>query len=83
MKGNVIVDNANVSASVPLKDYFPANFIVPSLDRIGFINYRSGDWKLKADSAIRRRATDGKNPGVDFAQLDASGLHLVESGGAQ
>ena len=37
---------------------------------MGFVGYRNGNWQLSPTSKIKRRATDGKDPGVDFQLLD-------------
>lgn len=49
IKGNVIADNANVSANYPIDKNFPAgNFFVPSYDKVGFVDYGQGNWRLSA-----------------------------------
>jgi hypothetical protein len=70
LKGNVIVDNANVSASYSVSDTFPpGNFVTASFQKIGFIDYLKSDWRLQPSSPYRNRATDGRNPGVDIDAL--------------
>jgi hypothetical protein len=80
IKGNVIADNRNVSASYSLEKGFPGNFIVSSYDSVGFVDYARGNWQLAAGSKYRGKATDGKDPGVDFAALDASGARFAKDG---
>ena len=78
IKGNVIADNANVGANYPLDKNFPiGNFFVPSYDKLGFVDHAKDNWRLAANSKIRGRATDGKDPGVDFAAFEASGVEQV------
>lgn len=81
LKGNVIADNANQSAANQIEKSFPAgNFFVPSYAQLGFVDYARGNWRLAANSQYRRKATDGKDPGIDFALFDASGVNLAIQG---
>jgi len=82
VKGNVIADNANASAGGSIQNSFPlGNFFVTSYEKIGFINYAAGNWQLTPTSSIRKRATDGKDPGVDFDRLNSSGANSAADGG--
>jgi len=80
IKGNVIADNTNAlrsDSSIP--SHYPlGNFFVESFDKILFVDYLKGDWRLAPASKFRSRATDGKDPGIDVAALDASGVRTVE-----
>ncbi len=81
IKGNVIADNENVSASYPIDKAFPpGNFIVRSYDAVGFIDYKRGSWQLSPRSSYRGKAGDGKDPGVDMATLTASGVFKAKEG---
>jgi len=81
MRGNIIADNANQSASNQLDTNFPpGNFFVRSYDQIGFVDLAGGDWRLKSTSKIRGRATDKKDPGIDFAEFEASGVNSAVTG---
>jgi hypothetical protein len=81
IKGNVIADNASQSASNQIEKSLPAgNFFVPSYDQFGFVDYARGNWRLAANSKYRRKATDGKDPGIDFALFEASGVNLAVQG---
>ncbi len=77
--GNVIADKKNVSASYPIKD-FPGNFITPSFNAVGFVDYVRGSWELRRESGYRGKGTDGKDPGVDFVKLNASGVRSAKDG---
>jgi hypothetical protein len=78
IKGNVIADNAGVGTSYPLDQNFPpGNVFVLSYDKVGFVDYGRGNWRLAASSKIRGRATDGRDPGVDFSTFEASGVEQV------
>ena len=80
IKGNVIADNKNVSASDPIEKRFPGNFIVSSYEVAGFVDYAHGNWQLAAGSKYRGKGSDGKDPGVDVAALDASGVRSAKEG---
>ena len=81
LKGNVIADNANQAASNQIDKNFPVgNFIVASYDQFGFVDYRQGNWKLAPSSKYRGRATDHKDPGIDFAEFEASGVYSAVEG---
>jgi hypothetical protein len=83
-KGNVIADNADAAArdgaitrSMPL-----GNFFARTYDNLKFIDYAHGNWRLAPQSWYRGRATDGKDPGVDFDALDAAGTVSAAAAGA-
>lgn len=83
LRGNVIADNANVSASYSVSDAFPpGNFVVASYQKIGFVDISKDDWSLLPTSPFRNRGTDGRDPGVDFKLLNASKVNLPSSGAA-
>lgn len=76
-KGNVIADNAGaaerdaaVQRAIPLGNFFARTF-----DDLKFVDYARGDWRLSPQSHYRGRATDGKDPGVDFELLNAAGAN--------
>lgn len=73
-KGNVIADNNNAAASgYPIDNNFPpGNFFPPSFTHIKFVDYTRGDWRLAAESRFKGKATDGKDPGVDFTTFPVS-----------
>ncbi len=60
---NVIVGGSGSS-------YPPDNFFPASIDDVGFIDARSGDYRLASSSPFRGAATDGGDPGVDFGELN-------------
>jgi len=71
--GNIIADN---SGSVAANGYPPTiprgNILVNSYDQIGFVDFKQGDWRLTAQSKVKRKATNGGDPGVDFQALGAA-----------
>lgn len=66
------VIRANVIAGAQERLYPPGNFFPPALDAVGFANAASGDYRLRAASPFRGRATDGKEVGCDFDTLEAA-----------
>jgi hypothetical protein len=79
IKGNIVANNANVDSSIQ-NVFTLGNFIVRSFDEIGFAGYRDGNWQLSPTSKIKKRATDGKDPGVDFQLLQAAGANSAIQG---
>jgi hypothetical protein len=83
VRGNVIADNANVSASMAIENGFPAgNFFPSSYQKVGFVDFVNGNWQLTPASLYRRKGSDGKDPGVDFGALSASGVLRAATGAA-
>jgi len=83
VKGNVIADNANVSANYPIQRRFPpGNFFTSSYQEIGFVDHAGGNWQLAPNSTYRKKASDRKDPGVDFTLLNSSGVNLATDGSA-
>ena len=80
ISGNLIADNRNVSASEPVEKNFPGNSIVSSYDAVGFVAFAQGNWRLAPGSTYRGKATDGKDPGVDFKALEAAGVRFAKQG---
>jgi hypothetical protein len=74
-KGNVIADNADVAAKGETidRDIPPGNFFARTYADLKFLDYAHGYWQLTPESRYRARATDGKDPGVDYDALDAAG----------
>ena len=68
-KGNVIADNRGAWANTSPPPIAPGNFSVPNYDAVGFADYVRGDWSLSPKSKVRGKATDGRDPGVDFEAL--------------
>jgi hypothetical protein len=51
---------------------YPAdNFYPGSLAEVGFVDVRSGDFRLASTSPFRKAGTDGRDPGVDFQELSS------------
>jgi hypothetical protein len=81
LRGNLIADNANVGAEERIEKKYPSgNLFVSSYESIGFMDYAHGNWQLATGSRYRGKATDGKDPGVDFGALEASGVKLAKGG---
>ncbi len=78
IKGNVIANNANIGSNYPIDKNFPTgNLFVTSYDKLGFIDHLHGNWRLAPNSKFRGKASDGKDPGIDFTSFEASGVERV------
>lgn len=72
-RGNVIADNSRSIAANGFPDNLPkGNLVVNSYSDVGFVDSIRGDWRLTAQSKVRRRGSDGKDPGVDFDAMAAA-----------
>jgi hypothetical protein len=80
-KGNVIADNLGAAASDRIEEKYPAgNYFVGSFQRIGFADFDHGNWQLDTNSRTRKRATDGRDPGVDLDALAGAGAMAAREG---
>jgi hypothetical protein len=80
-KGNVMADNLGVAGSDRVEEKYPAgNYFVSSYQKIGFTDFARGDWRLGANSRTRRRASDGRDPGVDVDALERAGAASARNG---
>jgi hypothetical protein len=68
--GFVFAGNALVGATSTA--YPSGNYLVPSFDAVGFVSATSGDYRLAASSPYKGAGTDGRDVGVDFAQLGSA-----------
>jgi hypothetical protein len=59
VKRNVFVGGEHSS-------YPPDNFFPASLDAVGFVNLRRGDYRLARSSGYKHAGTDGRDPGADI-----------------
>lgn len=66
MTGNVIVDNRSNKQGDPV-GYPPGNFFTDSVTELGFIDSQNGNYELAKGSCLKGRASDRKDPGVDFS----------------
>lgn len=72
-RGNVIADNSRVIAVHGFPANIPKdNLVMSSYRQVGFVDFTRGDWRLSAQSKVKRRGTAGKDPGVDFDVLGAA-----------
>jgi len=53
------------SSLYPKNNYFPA-----SVDRVGFVDFQKGDYRLAPNSAFSKAASDGTPVGVDWQKLN-------------
>jgi hypothetical protein len=56
----------NVFVGGPAASYPADNFFPSSLESVGFVDPRRGDYRLAASSPYKRAATDGRDPGADI-----------------
>lgn len=49
---------------------YPKNNFYPSLDKVGFVNFAQGDYRLSATSSFRKSASDGTPVGVNYDKLN-------------
>jgi hypothetical protein len=69
-RGNIIIDNAGAVAANGAPANIPGgNQFLPSLARVGFVDYANGDWRLSPQSKAKGRGSDGRDPGVDVEAL--------------
>jgi len=66
IQGNVLF-NGFTPSMYPTGNYFPA-----TVNDVGFSNAAAGDYSLSATSPYRGKASDGTDPGVNFATLKAA-----------
>lgn len=62
----------NVIVGGSASAYPPGNFFPKSVEQVGFVDRRRGDYRLAPTSRYLGAATDGKDAGVDFAALVAA-----------
>lgn len=74
--GHIVSGNAITNLPSERRSEFPTtNFFPVSHGNVGYINFGSSavsDWALRSDSPYKGKATDGKDIGVDIAQLSAA-----------
>ena len=59
----------NVLAGADITIY-PKNNFYPSIDKVGFVNFAQGDYRLSPTSPFRKSASDGTPVGVDYDKLN-------------
>ncbi|HNG34142.1 MAG TPA: hypothetical protein PK012_30965 [Blastocatellia bacterium] len=62
----------NILAGAQAGIYPAGNYFPPTLDSVGFTNRWNGNYSLTSDSPFKNSGTDGKDPGVDAATLNAA-----------
>lgn len=72
-RGNILADNSGAISANGFPANFPSgNLVVNSFNQLGFVDFTRGDWRLATQSKVKRKGTDGKDPGVDFEALAAA-----------
>ena len=80
-RGNVFADNLGTANNERLDEKYPTgNYFVPSLQRVGFVDYAHGDWSLGANSKTRNKTINGKAPGADVDAIRAAGAFSARTG---
>src|SRR5215208_1152401 len=62
----------NVLALADASLYPKDNFFPASLDRVGFVNFEKGDYRLAPSSPFRKASSDGQPLGCDWEKLNFS-----------
>lgn len=71
MLGNVLA-SLNAQSPVGPTTYPTGNSFPASLNEVGFVDLANGNYRLRSDSPYKGKATDGKDPGVDWDLLTAA-----------
>jgi len=71
MAGNVLADE-NVQSPITSVSYPSGNAYPASVAVIGFVDAANGNYRLSSTSPYKGKATDGKDPGVDWDALNAA-----------
>lgn len=66
------VVSRNVMVGGPAQSYSDDNFFPPSLAKVGFVDQRDGDYRLKDSSPYARAASDHGDVGADFKAIQAA-----------
>ena len=77
VRGNIFFTDAGQQAFN--SDVYPTGNYFPGLaSAVGFSNYSGGDLSLTSSSPYKGKASDGTDPGVDFAALRAATTGVVQ-----
>lgn len=80
-RGNVVVDNLGQAAADNIEAKYPVgNYFVSSYLKAGITDFAHGNWRLQVPNGTQRKASDGRNPGVDFDALVAAGVLAAREG---
>jgi hypothetical protein len=55
----------------------PGNWYPAEMDDVGFVGWRTGDYRLKGGSSYAGRGARGTNPGVDFGRLTKATANVI------
>jgi hypothetical protein len=55
----------------------PGNFYPATMDEVGFVDWRTGDYRIKGGSPYAGRAAKATNPGVDFGRLARETANVI------
>jgi len=80
LKGNLIVDNLGSAQRDGVLPRYQLNLFTTSMERVGFVNSQQGNYRLAEGSRYRSKGADGRDPGVDMADLVSSGVMSAKTG---
>ncbi len=72
MQGNVIIGPAMPYRPTCGNPYPTGNYCLDKIEKVGFINGLTGNFRLAESSPYKAKSTDGKAPGVDMDKLTAA-----------
>ena len=73
MKGNVLITERMDPYRPNCSNTYPAGNVCPATEAaVGFVDAARGNYRLAANSAFKRKASDGSDPGVDMDALEAA-----------
>jgi len=55
----------------------PGNFYPATMDEVGFVDWRTGDYRLKGASPYTGRGAKGTNPGADLGRIARETLNVI------
>jgi hypothetical protein len=55
----------------------PGNFYPATMDDVGFVDWRTGDYRLKGGSSFTGRGAKGTNPGADLGRLAKATANVI------
>lgn len=75
VKGNILVTERTDPYRPNCQSvYINGNFCPRSLGAVGFANVDVGNYELTTTSDFKRKASDGKDPGIDISVFNAAGV---------
>ncbi len=82
--GGIVTRNALIGGGTNYGNSFPThpgNLFPSAFASVGFVDYAGGNYALASGGAYKNGGTDGRDIGVDYAQLSAATANAVSGGG--